>query len=114
MRISKTHIKSLHPFAESITQIDSKQLFKVYYIKGTLSYTLLISYQTIVGISIDSEQTSHFYITKEKFSCTTSKQLTVFMRDNSCERVSPATLELLLRVCMTLDKSRQSNYVINL
>ena len=57
-----------------VEQIGHKQLFIV----TINNCRLLVSYQTVIGKLLNGK----WYITKEKFSCTTSKQITQFI--NSC------------------------------
>lgn len=72
-KVTKKHIK--HYFnvkLEHVKQVQSKQLFIVY----TNNAKLLVSYYTVIGIY----EFNHcaWYITKEKFSKTTSRQITKF------------------------------------
>lgn len=88
----------------AIEQIGSKQLFIVdaanfedCFDSGTKKYynvRLLVSYRTIVGICKFGE----WQITSEKFSPTTSKQLTQFLNSYNGVRVSVEDFDDLLRV----------------
>lgn len=74
---------------DSVEQVKSKQLFLVHY----PSYSLLVSYRTIIGIAIANEP---YQITTEKFSQTTSHQVAYFRNNYDSVMVEPATLEGLL------------------
>ena len=73
-----TDIKNIYP-AATVEQVDSKQLFIV-----TLPscIQLLVSYVTIVGIHYGNDKC--WLLTLEKFSSTTSKQMTQFRHMYSC------------------------------
>lgn len=57
---------------QNVSQVKSMQLFIV-------NYNLLVSYKTIIGV-IDRNDCWH--ITNKKYSSTTSKQTTLFKRNN--------------------------------
>lgn len=72
-KVTKKDIaKSFNVSLDNVEQVQSKQLFIVY----TSNAKLLVSYYTVIGVY----EFNHcaWYITKEKYSTTTSRQITTF------------------------------------
>lgn len=88
--MSKVTVKRIKEYfnVEHVEQIDSKQLF-VFKYKG---HFVLCSYLTIVAV----KGIGQWFITKEKYSRTTSKQLTQFFNSyyKSYEKVYIEDIEL--------------------
>ena len=77
MTVTKTEITHRFNNITDIQQIDNKQLFTA----TVNNRRILISYYTIVGIYDFTN--SEWLITTEKYSITTSKQLTQFVSKNT-------------------------------
>jgi hypothetical protein len=93
--MSKVTIKDIqlayNVAANMVYQVGSRQMFMV-----DTSYLgrLLVSYRTTIGVFYNGV----WYVTKEKFSATTSKQTTMFCNSTSfkVERVDAPTFQDLL------------------
>ena len=96
MKVTKESISVIFGVPLSaIKQIGSKQLFVVNVSNGEIGYRhILVSYRTIIGYN-DSE---FWYITTRKYSVTTSRQITAFVRDrwDRIKRVDNDTLVSML------------------
>jgi hypothetical protein len=71
---------------ENLQQIDNKNLYI-----GDDKY--LVSYKTIVGVLVAGT----WLLTTDKYSVTTSRQMTQFASNHTCKRVSQAELETYLQ-----------------
>jgi len=72
MRVTKKDVKNKFHNCLSVNQIDRKQLFIVEY----ANYQLLVSYYTIIGVSISD---ANWQITDEYYSITTTRQRNYFL-----------------------------------
>lgn len=82
-------IKRMYPHAIEVKQLGSKPLFMV----TRSNYpTILLSYRTVIGI-LDG---LCWMLTKEKYSVTTSKQTTWFIRNYNAQRVEVEYFKVLL------------------
>jgi hypothetical protein len=83
MSVTLKDIKTIYPNALAIKQHGRKQLFTV--LRPGLLPSLLISYRTVVGVLPNNAYC--WFITEKKYSPTTSKQITWFMREHNSQLV---------------------------
>jgi len=86
MSVTKKDVLRQYPDALNVSQVDSMQLFVITFSK----YELLQSYYTVVGVKTDK-----WYLTTEKYSVSTTRQMNKFAKYNICVRVESKELNTI-------------------